>query len=89
MVAVAGFSGGFHGLVFGHVAPEAQVGGPIVLLVDGGMVTIDAIRNTLTAVLSDEVLSRRKAAWRAPEFKVTGGILKSISKRFARPLRTV
>ncbi|MBA3684849.1 MAG: dihydroxy-acid dehydratase [Planctomycetes bacterium] len=69
------FSGGTHGLVVGHVAPEAFRGGPIGLLVEGDSVTIDADRKLLQVNISDAELAKRKAAWRQPEPKVKRGVL--------------
>jgi dihydroxy-acid dehydratase len=69
------FSGGTHGLVVGHVAPEAWVGGPIALLRDGDRVTIDADAKQLTAELDDAELARRRAAWAAPRPRVARGVL--------------
>ena len=69
------FSGGSHGFIVGHITPEAQVGGPIALLVDGDQVTIDAERNRLDVAVSDEELARRLAAWTAPAYKATRGTL--------------
>ncbi len=69
------FSGGTHGLVVGHVAPEAWVGGPIALLQDGDMVTIDADARLLSVDISDAEMGRRKAAWVAPKPRVDSGVL--------------
>jgi dihydroxy-acid dehydratase len=69
------FSGGTHGLVVGHVAPEGQVGGPIALLRDGDRVAIDADAKTVSVALEDAELARRKAAWTAPPPKATAGVL--------------
>jgi len=69
------FSGGTHGFVVGHVAPEAQVGGPIGLLQDGDVITIDSEKGELSVALSDEELQRRAAAWQAPAPKYTRGVL--------------
>jgi dihydroxy-acid dehydratase len=69
------FSGGTHGLVVGHVAPEAYRGGPIGLLREGDQVTIDADAKTLSVQLDDAELARRKAAWQAPKPKVERGVL--------------
>lgn len=69
------FSGGTHGFVVGHVTPEAQVGGPIALLKDGDLITIDAETNELKVDLSDQELEARRAAWSAPELKVRKGSL--------------
>jgi len=69
------FSGGTYGMVVGHVAPEAAVGGPIALINEGDSVTIDAERRLLQVHLSDEELARRRAAWRAPAPRYTRGIM--------------
>ncbi len=69
------FSGGTHGLVVGHVAPEAVKGGPIGLLEEGDEITIDADRKVLEVKLSAEELAKRKAAWKAPAPRVTRGVL--------------
>jgi dihydroxy-acid dehydratase len=69
------FSGGTHGLVVGHVAPEAWVGGPIGLLRDGDSVTIDADRKTLSVNLPEAELAARRAAWRKPPLRVDRGVL--------------
>jgi len=69
------FSGGSHGMVVGHVAPEAQVGGGIALVQDGDIITIDSNKAELSMDLSDQELERRRAAWRAPDLKYTRGAL--------------
>lgn len=69
------FSGGTHGLVVGHVAPEAWVGGPIALLKNGDRVTIDAENKTLSVALDDAEWAKRKAAWKKPELRVARGVL--------------
>lgn len=60
------FSGGTHGLVVGHISPEAQSGGPIGLLEDGDMVTIDGHKQEIFMDVSDEELERRRKDWVAP-----------------------
>ncbi len=60
------FSGGTHGLVVGHVAPEAWVGGPLALLKDGDVVTIDGEAKRLDVRLDESELARRRAAWKQP-----------------------
>lgn len=60
------FSGGTHGLVVGHIAPEAQVGGPIAFLQEGDQVTIDSELQEITMDVSEEVLQQRKQNWNAP-----------------------
>jgi dihydroxy-acid dehydratase len=69
------FSGGSHGFVIGHVTPEAQEGGPIGLVHDGDIISIDAEERTLVMDVSDADLARRKAAWVAPALKKTSGAL--------------
>ncbi len=69
------FSGGSHGFIVGHITPEAQSGGPIGLLQDGDIVTIDAEKNRLDVDLNDDELSRRKNSWSAPPLKATRGTL--------------
>ena len=74
------FSGGTYGLVVGHVAPEAAVGGPIGLLREGDSITIDAEANLLAVDLSEAELSDRRAAWRRPEPRYTVGVLAKYAK---------
>ena len=74
------FSGGTHGLVVGHVSPEAQVGGPIALLRDGDTLTIDAGRLLLEVELDATELEARHAQWRAPEPRYTSGVLAKYAK---------
>ena len=69
------FSGGSHGFIIGHVCPEAQEGGPIALVENGDLVTIDADENTLRMDVSDEELERRRGGWTRPPYKATRGAL--------------
>jgi dihydroxy-acid dehydratase len=69
------FSGGTHGLVVGHIAPEAWVGGPIAFLRDGDRITIDADAKRLEVALDEAELARRKAGWVAPPPRVARGVL--------------
>lgn len=69
------FSGGTHGLVVGHVAPEAWVGGPIALVKDGDSITIDGDKKTLTLNVPEAELAKRKAAWVKPAIRVERGVL--------------
>ena len=69
------FSGGTYGLVVGHVAPEAQVGGLIALVHEGDSVTIDAKRQVLQLNVPHEEIARRRAAWKAPKPRYTRGVL--------------
>ncbi|KAJ2919224.1 hypothetical protein MD484_g1253, partial [Candolleomyces efflorescens] len=74
------FSGGSHGFVIGHVVPEAQVGGPLALVRDGDVISVDAVKNSLEVALSDEELARRRAEWKAPPLKVSSGTLYKYAK---------
>jgi dihydroxy-acid dehydratase len=69
------FSGGTYGMVVGHVAPEAQVGGAIALVREGDRVTIDAKQRKLELEVDAAELARRRAAWRAPAPRYTSGVL--------------
>lgn len=69
------FSGGSHGFVIGHVAPEAQEGGPIGLVQDGDMISIDASSRQMNMDVSDAELQKRREAWQAPPYKSTRGTL--------------
>lgn len=70
------FSGGTHGFVVGHITPEAQTGGPIALLQNGDLITIDAVNNRLHVDLSDAELQRRKSNWQPPVQKLSGYLRK-------------
>jgi len=69
------FSGGTYGMVVGHVAPEAYVGGTIGLVKEGDSITIDAHKRLLQLNISDEELNKRRATWQQPPLKVTRGVL--------------
>jgi dihydroxy-acid dehydratase len=69
------FSGGTHGLVVGHVAPEAATGGPLGLVREGDAITIDARRRELTIKVPDEELAARRSSWKAPAPRYTSGVL--------------
>jgi dihydroxy-acid dehydratase len=74
------FSGGTYGLVVGHVAPEAQVGGLLALVQEGDPVTIDAEKHVLQLGVNDRELERRRAAWKAPAPRYTTGVLAKYAK---------
>ncbi len=74
------FSGGTHGLVVGHVCPEAWVGGPIALVNDGDSITIDADNKLLTLNVPEAELAKRKAAWKKPALRVERGVLAKFAK---------
>jgi dihydroxy-acid dehydratase len=69
------FSGGSHGFVVGHVCPEAQVGGPIGLVKDGDIITVDVAKRKINVELTDQELAERKLMWRAPPYKASRGTL--------------
>jgi dihydroxy-acid dehydratase len=73
------FSGATHGMVVGHVSPEAAVGGAIALVHDGDSITIDAERGLLQLNLSETELARRYEAWRPPKSKYPTGVLAKYS----------
>ena len=74
------FSGGTHGFVVGHITPEAQDGGTIALVEDGDTITIDAETNSITLEISDKELQERKQQWKAPNLKVSRGVLFKYAK---------
>lgn len=74
------FSGGSHGFVIGHVTPEAAVGGPIGLLEDGDVITIDAEQNRLVVNLDDATLAARRARWSMAKEIPTRGVLAKFAK---------
>jgi dihydroxy-acid dehydratase len=78
------FSGGTRGLVVGHVAPEAWVGGPLALVRAGDVIAIDADAKRLTVELQDAELGRRRAAWVAPGPREKRGVL----AKYARTVRS-
>ena len=69
------FSGATHGLMAGHVAPEAACGGPIAAVNDGDTIVFDVPNRTLQIELSDEEIKRRLASWKAPAPRFTSGVM--------------
>ena len=74
------FSGGTYGMVVGHVAPEAFVGGTIALVHEGDSITIDAEKRLLQLNVSEEELARRRAEWKPPQPRYTRGVLAKYAK---------
>ena len=74
------FSGGTHGLVVGHVAPEAQVGGPIAHIRTGDIITIDSETQELSVAVSEEEMEERKKAWQEPPLRYSRGILNKYAR---------
>jgi dihydroxy-acid dehydratase len=74
------FSGGTYGMVVGHVAPEAAVGGTIALVQEGDSITIDADQNLLQLNVPEDELQRRRAAWTPPQPRYPRGVLAKYAK---------
>lgn len=74
------FSGASQGACIGHVSPEAMEGGPIALIEDGDLITIDIPNRKLQLEVTEEELARRKAAWHQPEPKIKTGYLARYAK---------
>ena len=74
------FSGGTYGLVVGHVAPEAAVGGTIALVNEGDSITIDAEARLLQLNISEEELQRRRSGWRPRATRYTRGVLSKYAR---------
>ena len=70
------FSGGSYGLVIGHVAPEAYVGGPIALIKTGDIIAIDAVKKTLSVEVSEEEFAKRRKDWKQPAPRYKRGVLR-------------
>jgi dihydroxy-acid dehydratase len=69
------FSGGTHGLMIGHVAPEAALGGPIALVEEGDEIVVDVAARRLDLAVAESVLAERRAAWQAPTPRYLGGVM--------------
>ncbi len=74
------FSGGSHGFLIGHIVPEAQDGGPIALVKDGDVITIDAETRELNVEIGNDELEARRQTWEAPPLKHTKGTLFKYAK---------
>jgi dihydroxy-acid dehydratase len=70
------FSGGTHGFVVGHITPEAYEGGPIALIRDGDIITINAQDNSIQVNLNKEQLAERKTLWTVPDIPASGSLKK-------------
>ncbi len=77
------FSGGTYGMVVGHVAPEAAVGGAIALIEEGDSITIDAPSRLLQLNISEDELASRRAKWQPPAPRYTKGVLAKYAKLVA------
>lgn len=74
------YSGGSHGFVIGHIAPEAQIGGPIALVRTNDIITIDSTTGTISMDVSDEELQQRRTEWSMPPYKYSRGVLSKYIK---------
>ena len=74
------FSGATHGPMIGHIAPEAQVGGPIGLVQDGDIIVMNVENRELSVRVSDEELARRRVKWSAPAPNYTHGVMAKYAK---------
>jgi dihydroxy-acid dehydratase len=74
------FSGGTYGMVVGHVAPEAYVGGAIALVKEGDSITIDAKERLLQLNITEDEMAQRRANWQAPQPRYTRGVLGKYAK---------
>jgi len=81
------FSGGSYGLVVGHVAPEAATGGPIGLVEEGDLISIDAEQNLLQLEVSDEELAARRAAWTPPAERYSSSVLRKYARQVSSASR--
>lgn len=69
------FSGGSHGFIIGHIVPEAQEGGPLALIRDGDVITIDAGTRSLTVDIGESEMEQRRSEWSMPPYKAERGTL--------------
>ncbi len=74
------FSGGTHGFVVGHITPEAYVGGPLAIIENGDIITIDAETNELKLDVNEHEIARRLASWKQPAPRYTRGVLAKYAK---------
>ena len=74
------FSGGTHGIMIGHVAPEAQVGGVIAVVREGDTIEIDLESGELNLKLDEDEIAKRLAEWQAPETRYKRGVLAKYAK---------
>jgi len=74
------FSGGTRGAAIGHISPEAADGGPIALVQEGDRIKIDIPGKTLTLLVAEDELARRRAQWQPPEPKIKQGCVARYSR---------
>ena len=75
LITDARFSGGTHGFVVGHITPEAYDGGLIALVEDNDIIEINALKNSITLKVPDEIIAERRKKWQQPALKATKGVL--------------
>ena len=75
MITDGRFSGGSHGFIIGHVVPEAQEGGPIALIKNGDVITVDADKLVLDVDVDEAEMEARRSQWTMPAYKATRGTL--------------
>ena len=80
-------SGSTRGAAIGHVSPEAAVGGPIALIKEGDIITIDIPNNAISVDVSDEELARRRAQWQPRQPRVTTGYLSRYAKQVSSGMK--
>jgi dihydroxy-acid dehydratase len=80
MVTDGRFSGGTRGLMIGHVAPEAMLGGPLALVREGDIIEVDVDKRSINLEISDDELAERRAAWTAPPPHITSGVFAKYAK---------
>ncbi|QPC82754.1 dihydroxy-acid dehydratase [Phototrophicus methaneseepsis] len=78
------FSGGTRGLMIGHIAPEAMIGGPIGLLQEGDIIEVDAEAGTINVLLDDEELVNRRKSWQPPKPHFKSGVMAKYAKLAAQ-----
>ena len=74
------FSGGTHGIMVGHIAPEAQAGGPIAIVREGDRITINPKDRSISLEAADEEIASRLSRWRVPEPKYGRGVMGKYAK---------
>jgi dihydroxy-acid dehydratase len=74
------FSGGTRGAAIGHISPEAASGGPLAIVCEGDLISIDIPAKTITLNVKDDVIKNRFVAWKPPEPKITSGYLARYSR---------
>jgi dihydroxy-acid dehydratase len=75
------FSGGSHGFVIGHIAPEAFIGGPIALIKNGDTIQIDGERKTISLKISNAEMASRRKSWKTPKPRYSKGVLAKYAKQ--------